>query len=209
MGEIKNIIFDLGGVIYDLDHKLSHEAFRALGMPNVEELFSHSGQAKAFDLLEMGQINPGAFRDQIREIGKKLVLDHEMDQAFNALLLGFRHPEYFEFLIELNKNFKTFLLSNNNAIHYEYIMNELKELGREGSLSPYFHKDYYSHIMGMRKPNKEIFEEVLRLENLNPKETLFIDDTLVHIQTAKQLGLQTYHKKQEENLIELVRKLIN
>lgn len=208
MDGIKNIIFDLGGVIYDLNHSLSHEAFQALGMPHIERLFSHSGQSEIFDHLEMGLIGPEEFRNNIREIGGKDLSDEEIDRAFNALLLGFNHPEYFEFLKELKKHYRTFLLSNNNSIHYEFIMDQLEKDGKGRTLTPYFEKDYYSHLMGMRKPHPEIFEELLEEEGLEPEETLFIDDTLIHITTAKGLGLHTYHKKQEENLIEIVENLL-
>ena len=208
MEGIKNIIFDLGGVIYDLNHGLSHQAFRALGMPGIDKLFSHSGQSEIFDHLEMGLISPEEFRDHIREIGGKDLSDEEIDHAFNALLIGFNHPEYFDFLTDLKKDYRTFLLSNNNAIHYEYIMDQLERDRNERSLSPYFEKDYYSHLMGMRKPHPEIFEEVLEEEGLEPEETLFIDDTLIHLTTARGLGLHTYHKKQEENLIEIIHTIL-
>jgi len=208
MEGIKNIIFDLGGVIYDLNHGLSHEAFKSLGMPGMDNLFSHGGQAEIFDHLEMGLISPDEFRDQIRVLGEKDLSDSEIDHAFNALLVGFNHPEYFPFLENLKVKYRTFLLSNNNAIHYDFIMNQLIKNGQLPSLSIYFEKDYYSHLMGMRKPHPEIFEEVLEEEGLVPEETLFIDDTLVHITTAKGLGLHTYHKKQEENLIDIIHSLL-
>jgi putative hydrolase of the HAD superfamily len=208
MDGLKNIIFDLGGVIYDLNHGLSHKAFQSLGMPGIDKLFSHSGQSEIFDHLEMGIISPEEFRESIRQLGGKNLKDEEIDNAFNALLTGFNHPEYFDFLKKLKGEYRTFLLSNNNAIHYDFLMKELEGMGLEPSLSPYFEKDYYSHLMGMRKPHPEIFEEVLEEEGLIPEETLFIDDTLVHIITAKGLGLQTYHKRQEENLMDILHKVL-
>ena len=201
---IKNIIFDLGGVIYDLNHSLSQEAFFALGMPGLQELFTHSFQADIFNQLETGSISTIEFRNQIRAIGKKEISDEQIDFAFNALLIGFNHPEYFDLLLRLKNKYRTFLLSNNNEIHYDFIKKELDQMGENKSLSDYFEKDYYSHKMGLRKPSLEIFEELMILEKLVPSETLFIDDTLVHIQTAQKLGIHTYHKKQEEDLAEII-----
>jgi len=95
-------------------------------------------------------------------------------------------------LAQLKHKYRTFLLSNINAIHFDFVHTYLKsEFGMENN-DDLFEKTYYSHLMGKRKPDAEIFEQVLQENNLNPAETLFIDDSPQHLETAKKLGLQTY-----------------
>jgi glucose-1-phosphatase len=205
---IKNIIFDLGGVIYDLNHGLTQVAFQNLGIPGIDQNFSHAGQSTLFDRLEIGIMSPQEFRRHICNLSQKQIADQDIDAAFNAMLIGFNHPEYFEYLKALKVYYNTFLLSNNNAIHYDFVMKDLVNMIGEKTLSPFFHKTYYSHMMHLRKPDPAIFEAVLSEQGLQPEETLFIEDTLVHIQSAKNLGIKTYLKKQEENLIEILNKIL-
>src|SRR5690606_9462868 len=101
--------------------------------------------------------------------------DETIDTAWNSLLIGTR-PGHHELLLELKARYRTFLLSNNNEIHYQWIMDHLnREFGLKDN-SMFFEKDYYSHLMGMRKPDKEIFEFVLGTHGLAPEQTIFVDD---------------------------------
>jgi len=110
-----------------------------------------------------------------------------------------------ETLLLAKNNYRTFLLSNNNAIHYDWILKYLlAEFQLVNGMADYFEKDYYSHLMGMRKPNTDIFEFVLQAHGLNKTETLFIDDSPQHIATAKQLGLHTHLMLKEDHLLDIV-----
>ena len=192
MPKIKNIIFDYGAVIFDINHQLTIQAFKKLGIPDVESLFGHLKQSSLFDDFETGKSSASDFRKELSKLSGKNLSDKELDAAWNAMLLGIPNGKL-ELLIKLKDQYRTFLLSNTNEIHYNWISDYLKNDLKIGSMAHYFEKDYYSHHLGLRKPNADIFEFVLRERKLNPEETLFIDDSPQHIVTASSLGIQTLH----------------
>lgn len=189
---IKNIIFDYGNVIFTIDFKKTQKAFKDLGIDNVDSFFSHKSHHSLFDDFETGSINSLEFRDEIRKISGKIELtDQQIDDTWNSLLIGVAVGNH-ELLSKLKQKYRTFLLSNINEIHLKFINNYLKiEFGLDGNES-FFEKIYYSHIVGKRKPNKEIFEQVLNENNLKKEETLFIDDSPKHLKTATDMGINTY-----------------
>ncbi|GAA4780870.1 HAD family phosphatase [Olivibacter ginsenosidimutans] len=190
MQNIENIIFDYGNVIFMLDFAKVYQAFKRLGISNVTPLFAHTGQSELFDAFDVGKITAAQFRDGIREVtGNRNLNDEQIDEAWNALLLGIPKGRH-ELLLQLKQRYRTFLLSNNNEIHYRWIMQYLKKEYNLVDNSSFFVKDYYSHLMGMRKPNRDIFEHVLQENGLHPEKTLFIDDSPQHIATAKALHMQ-------------------
>lgn len=202
---IKNIIFDYGNVIFLIDFKRTQHTFTELGIENVEKFFAHTGHDPLFDEFEKGNITSAEFRDGIRRItGISSLSDEEIDRAWNTLLIGVP-PVNHEILLDLKKNYRTFLLSNNNEIHYNWIMDYLKREYNLEDNSGFFEKDYYSHLMGKRKPNADIFEQVLQENNLDPAETLFIDDSPQHLRTAQQLGFNTHLLTAPETLEQFVR----
>ncbi|MEY3678467.1 MAG: hypothetical protein RI924_608 [Bacteroidota bacterium] len=204
MSEIKNIIFDYGNVIFHIDFKKAQQGFREIGIHNVEEFFSHSGHHPIFNEFEKGKISPAEFRDGIRSLAKHPDLkDTEIDNAWNSLLIGVPAGNH-EVLLAAKSRYRTFLLSNNNEIHYEWIMQYLKDTHGLSSNEIFFEKDYYSHLMGIRKPDAEIFEYVIEKHDLNVSETLFIDDSPQHLKTASSLGLRTHLLTAEESLPEFL-----
>ncbi|TWI94390.1 putative hydrolase of the HAD superfamily [Mucilaginibacter frigoritolerans] len=192
MENIKNIIFDYGNVIFQLDFVKSQQAWKELGIDNASEFYSHKIQDPIFTAFERGDITAEEFRKGIRTItNKKDLTNQQIDHAWNSLLLGIPAGNH-DLLISLKTQYRTFLLSNINEIHYDYIINYLKtDFGFEGN-NHLFEKVYYSHLMGKRKPETKIFEQVLNENQLNPAETLFIDDSPQHIAGAQKLGIQTY-----------------
>lgn len=204
---IKNIIFDYGNVIFDIDHQLTIQAFKDLGIQKEAHFFGHLQQNPLFDEFEMGKISAAEFRNTVREIAQQPFTDQSIDQAWNTLLLGIR-PGYLEFLTEMKTQYRTFLLSNNNEIHYHWINDYLQKTFNVPDMSRYFEKDYYSHLMGMRKPNADIFESVLQEQGLAVEETLFIDDSPQHIATAQKIGLHTHLMLRSEDLTTLLPTLL-
>lgn len=197
---IKNIIFDYGNVIFRIDFSRTQHSFTELGIRNVERFFAHTGHDQLFDEFEKGMISSAEFREGIRRITEKPELsDEQIDRAWNTLLIGVP-PGNHELLLEAKKKYRTFLLSNNNEIHYNWIMDYLKNEFGLDSNAVFFEKDYYSHLMKMRKPNPDIFEFVLEAHGLQPGETLFIDDSPQHIRTAESLGLHTHLLTADETL---------
>ncbi len=189
---VKNIIFDYGNVIFGLDFAKSQQAWKNLGIDNAGSFYSHKIQNPVFTDFERGDISSEFFRMKIKQlIGNPDLTDHQIDGAWNSLLVGVA-PGNHELLLALKKKYRTFLLSNINEIHYNYIMDYLKtDFGFEGN-GHLFEKAYYSHLMGKRKPEPEIFEQVLHENGLDPIETLFIDDSPQHIESAGKLGIRTY-----------------
>ncbi len=197
MDNIKNIIFDFGGVLLNLDKQACINAFVKLGMENVTDYLTDYRQNGIFRNLEVGEISPAQFRDQIRnEIGKP-ISDKEIDDAWMQFLLDI--PEYkLDMLLKLRSKFRTFMLSNTNAIHIEYIIS--RTFGRNGHvLSDYFEKVYYSHEIGYAKPDEEIYNFVIKDTKIISSETLFIDDAEANIAAAKKLGFKTYQPKPYED----------
>lgn len=192
MNTIKNIIFDYGNVIFNIDFNKVAGAWKRLGITNAHEFYGHRQQDDVFNALERGQITPEGFRNRIRELTHKPELtDEQIDSAWNNIFVGIPQGNH-KLLLQLKNKYRTFLLSNINAIHYNYVHDYLKREYNMIDNSVLFEKTYYSHLMGKRKPDAEIFEQVLQENNLNPAETLFIDDSPQHLETAKKLGLQIY-----------------
>jgi len=191
MEKIKNIIFDYGNVIFEINFKHTQAALLQLGINNVEEFFAHKNHNPLFDDFETAGISPAEFRAGIRAAANNPNLtDAQIDEAWNSLLIGVSGNNH-EVLLEVKEKYRTFLLSNNNEIHYDWIINYIKkEFGIE-NYDQHFEKAYFSQHMRLRKPNVNIFEQVIKENNLNPKETLFIDDSPQHIEGAKKAGLHT------------------
>ncbi|KQS35761.1 HAD family phosphatase [Pedobacter sp. Leaf194] len=191
MQNIKNIIFDYGNVIFDIDFRIAQDSFKKLGITNIENFFAHKAHNQLFDDFETGAISPAEFRAGIRDAAKKPELtDAEIDEAWNSLLIG-TIQENHDLLLKVKEKYRTFLLSNNNEIHYDWIINYLKTTFKINNYDDYFEKAYFSQQMKLRKPNTNIFEQVLKENNLNPAETLFIDDSPQHIAGAEKVGLNT------------------
>ncbi|MFO7828298.1 MAG: HAD family phosphatase [Bacteroidales bacterium] len=189
MEGIKNIIFDLGNVIINIDGDRTVAAMKDLGFNDFQESYTLIRQSDLFDLLEKGLISPDQFRNELKSHFNQHVSSDELDKAWGAMLMDFPKKRI-ELIQKLQSKYRLFLLSNTNIIHYQKYNNDLiNQFGFE--LSSLFEKAYYSFDMGMRKPDLEIFKYVIRDSHLKPIETLFIDDAEANIESAKKLGLQT------------------
>jgi len=186
------IIFDLGGVVINIDYNATIDAFKSLGIQNFEGLYSQAQQLNLFDAFEVGQTSASEFRDGIRALTGMALTDHQIDTAWHAMLLDFP-PERASLLRAVRQNYSTYLLSNTNEIHFKaYLKGSKQGLGPEVR-AELFDGEYYSHLIGKRKPNPDVFQHVLIQNNLNPNETLFIDDSLQHIEGARSVGIHAYH----------------
>ena len=203
MNGINNVIFDLGGVLLDIDYQRSIDAFKKLGIVNFEDMFSQFKADELFEKLETGSITETDFHSAIKNRTTAIVSDNEIDAAWNALILQFR-TESLEYLESLSAYYKLYLLSNTNIIHLQYFKQLFTEQTGKPMLDAYFTKAWYSNEIGLRKPGAEIFEFVLQDENLKTEETLFIDDTWINIETAQKMGFKTHHLLPTEK-IELIK----
>jgi glucose-1-phosphatase len=190
MTGIKNIIFDLGGVIINLDNRLTEEAFVAMGVKNFRDYFGHGFAASFFKDYEVGKISDKEFVEALRAFGGlENVSDQTIVDGWNALLLDFP-AERIRLLERLRKKYRLFLFSNTNALHLAALRRIWVESFGGGSLEDYFEKTYYSHLMGMRKPDRVSFEHILKENGLEGSETLFVDDAIVNVEGAEQAGLK-------------------
>ena len=191
LSSYKNIIFDFGGVIINIDYNLTAGAFRKLGLRNFDEQFSKAKQNQLFDLYEKGLITSHEFRTQLKTNFSIKPSTAAVDEAWNAMLLDLP-KERLELLAKLKTTHRTFLLSNTNEIHINTILGSLEKNMGITDLSAYFEKVYLSYQVRMRKPDAEIFKLVLNENGLKAAETIFIDDSPQHLEGAKRLGIQTY-----------------
>ena len=192
------LIFDLGGVIINLDYQRTIDAFSAYCGFNAATLYTQKSQFDLFDKWEAGLIKPSEFRAGLRSLlnlSNDQPSDRDLDTAWNAMILDLPIARL-NLLKTLNSQpVRTFLLSNNNVIHKlrcDELLRETTEDSRD-SWDNYFAKVYFSQEMGDRKPNPSIFQRVIDEQNLDPSRTLFLEDTLKNIEGAKLVGLQTLH----------------
>ena len=201
---IKNIIFDLGGVILNIDTQKSIDAFaNILGKKN-DEFVRNYNNFNLLDRLEKGKISPKQFRDELKQIIPKKISDTQIDSAWNSMLLDFP-KERIELLNKLKPKYRTFLLSNTNKIHYNSYTKQLNEQFGIKNLSDLFEEEYMSFDLKMRKPDKEIFYHVLDQNNLLANETLFFDDTIENVEAAKQIGIKAYLLKEGETINDVLK----
>jgi glucose-1-phosphatase len=186
----KNIIFDLGGVILDLDVPRTLQAFAHASDLPVETVMHLFRSSTGFEKYERGEFDDDEFRDFVRQLYGISISDHELDQCWNSML-GPIPSVKLELLTNLKAKYPTFLLSNTNTIHLNYVNSVVLPAQNIPSLDGYFHRAYYSHFMGKRKPEPEIFQQVLAENNLKASETLFLDDNADNIAGAAAVGLQT------------------
>ena len=187
---IKHIIFDLGGVLLNIDYNLTEKAFIDAGIKNFPELYGQLQQSDLFDKWEMGLMERAEFISTLQKISDTPRTEAQILNAWNAMLLDFP-VRRLQILQQLRLYYDLFLLSNTNEIHEESFNNILMRAHGFPNIGVFFDKVYLSHRVGMRKPNAEIFQRILDDNDLKPEQTLFIDDSPQHIVTAKQLGIQT------------------
>lgn len=198
---IKNIIFDLGGVIYDIRYQNIVEKFASYGITDFETYYTQANQTDAIDRFEEGKISAEEFRSYIRSISPIPLTDKQIDDAWNAIIIDVP-TQRVEMLKQLKKYYHLFLFSNTNQLNYDQFTVDLQQKFGYDIFSELFEKAYFSHLIHYRKPCEEAFRYVLNAQNLIPEETLFIDDTIRHIEGAKKLGLNVYHLQKDEDVLE-------
>ncbi len=187
---IKNIIFDFGGVVFEINPQLSVDAFKKLGFIHIGETYAQLEKDNLFNQLQKGEISDDEFRNKIRQKTNLKLTDKQIDDAWCKMLI--RYPEKnIELLKSIKNKYRIFLLSNTSNIHCTFFTNKLKT-GFNLTFEEIFEKKYFSHQMGLLKPDKEIYLKLISENNLIPKETLFIDDTIENINGADNVGLQTF-----------------
>lgn len=205
--KVEAIIFDFGGVIFNIDYQRPIQEFEKLGFVDFGLLYDKSSQSNLFDQLEIGAITPEKFTKKIKESAPNLpVTSNDIIHAWNAILLDIPKQRV-ELIRKLKKKYNVFLLSNTNQIHVERFLEIVDQTMSLEYFNSSFDGIYFSNEMGMRKPNPEIFGKVISDHNLLPSKTLFIDDSIQHIIGASKEGIYSYHLEvKNEDICELFKK---
>lgn len=194
MQQIRNIIFDFGGVFIDVDYKRTEKAFIDAGIRNFAELYSQQSASPLFEDLEKGKIQPENFYGELNKISGVELPPEKITRCWNSIL-GDYYPQAIEKARELKEKYRLFLFSNTNIIHYECFMEIYRRQFGRDDFNSLFEKTWYSHEVGVRKPYPEAYEWVLNDAGLRAGETIFIDDTIANIEGAQKVGLQTIFLK--------------
>ncbi|MDR0825390.1 MAG: HAD family phosphatase [Prevotella sp.] len=196
---IKNILFDLGGVIITLNKQQALDRFTAIGFPNIEAYLGESRQNGIFLEYEEGKINPDNFYKEFRRLaGNENIPSDDIDNGWLGFLVGIP-PYKLKLIKELRKKYNVYLLSNTNPSVLKWA--STKDFSPEGlPIQAYFDKCYLSFEIGCAKPDKEIFDFILSDSGMIPSETLFLDDGKANIEIGQKLGFETYLVNQDEDL---------
>lgn len=188
MDPIYNIIFDLGGVIYDIRYENIAEAFVRHGVKDLGEFYSRNFQTSEMDRFEEGLMTEEAFRDYVRKATHSSLKDEEIDEIINAILVDI--PSHrIALLLALRQKYRVFLYSNTNQTNYLCYTHGMKEKYGFDIFDRCFDKAYFSHIMHIRKPKREGFQMILQEQHLDPAHTVFIDDNMPNVEAAIAAGL--------------------
>jgi putative hydrolase of the HAD superfamily len=190
MKEIELILFDLGGVLIDIDYQATENAFVQLGVRDFHEQYTQFQQNQLFDLFETGQISAQHFINKLLPITQKGTSPNEVVQAWNAMIGGFP-DEKIALLVRLSKNQRIALLSNTNELH----MVQVKRSWEKSSALVFeslFEQVFLSHEIQQRKPDVATFDWVCQQLKVTPEKVLFIDDSPQHIAGAISARLKTH-----------------
>ena len=198
------IIFDLGGVLINLNYQATAHAFEQLGLKNFSEMYSQAAQSGLFDEFEKGKSSVPYFVNKLLDYLPSGTSANQVVEAWNTMILDFP-IQNLRLLESLKDRHRLFLLSNTNEIHIQKVHQQLQNVSEHETLHLYFEQTYFSSDIGMRKPDAEIFEFVLQQNQLNPAKTLFIDDTEQHILGAQSVGIHTYHLQKGESICEVLK----
>lgn len=199
--EIKNIIFDFGGVLLNLDYKRSYDALSEVMGVELQHDDIPEELLPIFIDFETGAINDETFIWRLQKASKGYPQAREVIDAWNAMLLGWNH-ERLDMLLDLQKHYEVFLLSNTNSIHLDWVYKDLeKNHGVHAFDKKYFDKTYYSHQIGLRKPDIDIYKYVLSDAGILARETIFIDDNQENVAAASSVGIKAIHHDPDQEIM--------
>lgn len=186
----------------NLDFGLTERAFIDLGVTAFPGMFNQHHSNDLFEKLETGKISDQEFYEAFRRESGIALTDEQIRRAWNALMLDFPQ-ERLDWLDRIRDKYRIYLFSNTNSIHYDAFTEILARENHCTDFDSYFIKAYYSHTLGLRKPYVESYQQILSEQQLDPAETLFIDDTAKNLVGASQAGLKTLHLVAPQTVLDL------
>lgn len=199
--KFKAVIFDFGNVIINIEFQRIYQTFAKFTSKPVAYIEKRITEDQIFRRYESGQFTDEEFREVIRQTLGFPLSDHEVDTAWNAVLLDIP-TDRIDLVSNIRQKYPVYLLSNTNNIHITASNNYLKKTHGIRNLDILFDKLYLSYEMGMWKPDAEIYHEVLRANKLQPNEVIFFDDNLQNIESAKAIGMQTILVEAPTSIVE-------
>jgi glucose-1-phosphatase len=204
---VKNIILDFGGVLLDLDYMRTQQAFVDLGCKNFEQIYSQAQQTDLFNQFDKGEVTETVFFEELKNLsGLKTISVMDIKHAWDAMLINLPKENYV-LLKELKNKYRVFLLSNTNETHITAFEKLIPQTCPLSEFESMFEKIYYSCRIHLRKPDVECFRYVLNDSNLNPEETIFIDDSIQHVEGAEKAGIKTYWVQKGVSTTSLLREI--
>ena len=204
---IKNIIFDLGNVIINIDFDLTFKAFQKLTDKPLELVYQKFSELQLWERYETGEISNSEFLAIVRNTLELKCSDNKIINAWNALLLDIPQQRI-KLLEELAVQYKLYFLSNTSDYHIEDVNRILSECSKYKDLKELVCHAYYSHEMQLRKPDPAIYNKVLELEGLNANETIFLDDNKDNVISAEKVGIKSFLVTPENDINNLLAKAL-
>jgi putative hydrolase of the HAD superfamily len=202
--DTETIIFDLGEVIIDLDSKRVIDQFQKHSDKSAEEIIRLISKSQDLINYEVGKMTDVEFCQVVNEL-----LSIELSQAsFEAIwnsFLGTIHLDKLRLMLDLKEKYNVLILSNTNAIHQRAFDRHIGELIPSKTMADMVHTAYYSHELGLRKPDPHIYQKVIDLQNLNPAKTLFFDDRIENITAAQARGIQAIQVTYSDQILDQLR----
>lgn len=199
--ETKAIIFDMGGVLVDLNLGRCIEEFKKIGFDDVGQYLNRYHQLGLFGMLEGGELDEEGFYRELAPHCRPGTTDEEMKYAFVSALDGM-DPRKPDLLGRLSKKYKLYVLSNNNPLTVGDFHRMLAEAGHP--MEELFEDTFYSFQLKLQKPSPEIFQYVLEHIDFEPEEMLFVDDSITNLEAAQKFGIRTALMVQGSDLEELI-----
>lgn len=200
----KNILFDFGNILIDLDIPKTWQSLSDLAGDQYESAMTILKNAAVFDRFETGLLSEAQLISHIQDALPGDVSATAIVNAWNAMLLGIP-AKRLEMLLRLRKTHRVYLLSNTNSLHLDHVYRYLQSAhGITDFDTRYFDRTFYSHLVGLRKPDREIYEFVLGEIRAEPTETIFIDDLVENLVAPAALGLHTYLHDPSDEISEIL-----
>ncbi len=191
MSKIKNIVFDLGGVIVDLDANRCMAGFKKLGLDEIAELINPYHPAAMIGEMEHGDITFHEMCDKMRAyVHREDIRDEEISWAYNQLLVGLDRSKLRLLDTLRERGYHIYALSNNNPMSIETVREMFRADGK--TMNDYFDGIYLSFEMHLLKPGREIYEKMILLSGMDPRESLFLDDSEINVNVARELEFSVY-----------------
>lgn len=208
MRPVKNIIFDFGNVLFDLDLPSIERQFRLLFNGQYDAIRERLRRDRIFELYETGGISTQEFVDVLRFSADPPLEAKQVTDAWNSIFIDMPRRR-FDMLLRLRQQYRVFLLSNINELHADWIDDYMQRThGLPDFLSRYFDGVYYSHLVRLRKPDPDIYEYALADAEMAPEETIFFDDMEANVDAAARVGIRAFLHPQGQEIIDAVDKVL-